>query len=192
MDRHQHRLQGGASEQRKISCLGERGRRTALVLGDGAGDREGIVLLVGGPPGPLRLWLILLILLLHQRDGGGVGKSKRGRGWRPSGQVLAPRLLSLKEEQHMPLSLGRGGTWKLGTAGTFLGRGAWGPVLGPICLPSLLPSRRARVLEKGGVKFPGPTLSYQGPPTPAGDGGNLLGCPKPHPALPPLTWGGSS
>ena len=47
-----------------------RGRRTALALGGGAGDREGIVLLVGGRPGPLRLWLILLILLLHQRDGG--------------------------------------------------------------------------------------------------------------------------
>lgn len=135
MDRHQHRLQGGPLEQRKILCLGVRGRRTALVLGDGAGDREGIVLLVGGRPGPLRLWLILLILLLHQRDGGGVGKSKRGRGWRPSGHVLAPRLLPLKEEQCMPLSLGRGRTWKLGQLGL-----PWAGVPGPQCLaPSVLP-----------------------------------------------------
>ena len=35
------------------------------LWGGGAGDREEIVLRVGGRPGPLRLWLILLILLLQ-------------------------------------------------------------------------------------------------------------------------------
>lgn len=64
---------------------GERGRRTALVLGSRVEDREWIVLLVAGGPGPLCFWLILLILLLHQGDGGGAGKSKRGRSWRHSG-----------------------------------------------------------------------------------------------------------
>lgn len=74
--------------------FGGRARRTALALGGRAGwgrDQEGIVLLVEGPLGPLRLWLILLILLLHQRDWGGVEKSKRGRGWKPSGQALSLR-----------------------------------------------------------------------------------------------------
>lgn len=47
----------------------------------GAGrDKERIVLLVGGRSGPLRLWLILLIFLLHQRVGGGVEKSKWEEG----------------------------------------------------------------------------------------------------------------
>lgn len=85
--------------------------------GGGAGDREGVVLLVRGRPGPLRLWLILLILLLHQGDGGGVKKSKRGRGWRPSGQAIALRPFPLKEELCMPLPRGRekpGGWGQLG------------------------------------------------------------------------------
>lgn len=59
----------------------------------------------GGHAGPLRLRLILLILLLYQRDGGGVEKSNRGKGWRPSGQALGPRALPLKEEECIPFPL---------------------------------------------------------------------------------------
>lgn len=85
--------EGAPWSEGRSRVLRRRGRRTALALGGGAGGQEGIVLLVGGRPGPLRLWLILLILLLHQRDGGRVEKSKRGRGWRPSGPA-APRVPS--------------------------------------------------------------------------------------------------
>lgn len=92
------------------------------------------MLLVGGPPGPLGLWLILLILLLHQRDWGEVEKSKRGRGWKPSGQALGLRPLPVKEEQcippnphHLPTLHPRQGTWVLETACSVLGKVPWGP-----------------------------------------------------------------
>lgn len=51
--------------------FGGKGIRTALALGseEWGGDREGIVLLVRGPRGPLRLWLVFLIFLLRQREG---------------------------------------------------------------------------------------------------------------------------
>lgn len=147
---------GAPRSKGRSRVCGGRGRRTTLALGAWAGDREGIVLLVGGRPGPLRLWLILLILLLHQRDGVEWGRAKEEGVGDPSGQILALRLLPLKEEKCMPLSLGRGGTWKVGTAGTFLGRVAWGPVLGPICPPSLLPPPRAWGSRKRGCQVPWP------------------------------------
>lgn len=107
------------------------------------------------------------------------GRAKEEGVGDPSGQILALRLLPLKEEQCMPLSLGRGGTWKVGTAGTFLGRVAWGPVLGPICPPSLLPPPRAWGSRKRGCQVPWPNPIYRGPPTPAGDSGNLLDAQSP-------------
>ena len=86
--------EGAPRSEGRSRVLRGRGRRTALALGGGAGDREGIVLLVGGRPGPLRLWLILLILLLHQRDGGRVERAKEeGVGdqvARPRPQTLRP------------------------------------------------------------------------------------------------------
>lgn len=149
------------------------------------------MLLVGGPPGPLGLWLILLILLLHQRDWGEVEKSKRGRGWEPSGQALGLRPLPVKEEQCTPLSP-RQGTFELETAWPVLGRDPWGPVLHPICPPSMLTPMGTWVPGNGDLKLSGPTLPCQGPPTPAGDGSYPPGRPKPHPALLHLTWGDSS
>lgn len=85
----------------------------------------------------------------------------------------------------MSLSLGRRETWKLGTSGMF-----WAGVPGAQCwAPSVLPPCShlwCLGSRKGGLEAPRPNLILPGTSHPS------WGCPKPHPALTPLTWGGSS
>lgn len=160
--------EGAPRSEGRSRVLRGRGRRTTLALGGGARDREGIVLLVGGRPGPLRLWLILPILLLHQRDGGGVEKSKRGRGWRPSGQARPrdPYPSRRNSACPSPWAEEKPGSWgHLGCSG----QGCLAPSAGPHLSSLPAPTSGVWVLEKGGLKVPGLTLSCQEPPTPAGD-----------------------
>lgn len=165
--------EGAPRSEGRSRVLRRRGRRTALALGGGAGGREGIVLLVGGRPGPLRLWLILLILLLHQRDGGRVEKSKRGRGWRPSGPA-APRVPSPTRKNSERPSLWAGERPRIwGRLGC-----SWAGVpetqrQAPSVLP---PCCHLWGLGSGSLETHWPKLILPGNSQPS------WGCPKPHPS----------
>lgn len=59
----------------------------------------------GGPPGPLRLWLVFLIFLLHQREGWNREEHK-GRVGDGVVKCSLPASLPIKEEQCLSHPLG--------------------------------------------------------------------------------------
>lgn len=108
-------------ERRKISCLGGKGQKDSPGSGEQGGG-QGVDCAAGGG------WSWALMLLAHTPDTppasgrwGWSREEQKGKELETQWVALVPSPLLLKEEPYMSLPLDSGGTWKLGTAGKFLG-----------------------------------------------------------------------